>query len=65
VSRTVTDLVAGSGPTFEDRGEYELKRGAGMLECLPGDATDLNRATWVSPNTGWVGGTPVRLPPPG
>ena len=25
VSRTVTDLVAGSGPTFEDRGEYELK----------------------------------------
>ncbi len=24
-SRTVTDLVAGSGLTFEDRGEYELK----------------------------------------
>src|SRR5262249_29891279 len=25
VSRTVTDLVAGSGIEFEDRGEYELK----------------------------------------
>ncbi len=25
VSRTVTDLVAGSGITFEDRGEHELK----------------------------------------
>jgi class 3 adenylate cyclase len=25
VSRTVTDLVTGSGITFEDRGEYELK----------------------------------------
>ena len=25
VSRTVTDLVAGSGIGFEDRGEHELK----------------------------------------
>ena len=25
VSRTVTDLVAGSGIAFEDRGEHELK----------------------------------------
>jgi class 3 adenylate cyclase len=25
VSRTVTDLVAGSGIRFEDRGEHELK----------------------------------------
>jgi class 3 adenylate cyclase len=25
VSRTVTDLVAGSGIDFEDRGEHELK----------------------------------------
>jgi class 3 adenylate cyclase len=25
VSRTVTDLVAGSGIEFEDRGEHELK----------------------------------------
>jgi class 3 adenylate cyclase len=25
VSRTVVDLVAGSGLNFEDRGEYELK----------------------------------------
>jgi hypothetical protein len=25
VSRTVTDLVAGSGLEFADRGEYELK----------------------------------------
>lgn len=25
VSRTVVDLVAGSGLDFEDRGEYELK----------------------------------------
>jgi class 3 adenylate cyclase len=25
VSKTVTDLVAGSGLQFEDRGEYELK----------------------------------------
>jgi class 3 adenylate cyclase len=25
VSRTVTDLVAGSGLTFEDRGEHQLK----------------------------------------
>ena len=25
VSRTVTDLVAGSGMEFEDRGEHELK----------------------------------------
>jgi class 3 adenylate cyclase len=25
VSRTVTDLVAGSGIQFEDRGEHELK----------------------------------------
>jgi len=25
VSRTVTDLVAGSGITFDDRGEHELK----------------------------------------
>jgi len=26
VSRTVTDLVAGSGIGVEDRGEYDLKR---------------------------------------
>ena len=25
VSRTVVDLVAGSGTTFDDRGEHELK----------------------------------------
>jgi len=25
VSRTVKDLVAGSGVTFEDRGEHELR----------------------------------------
>jgi class 3 adenylate cyclase len=29
VSRTVTDLVAGSGLDFEDRGEHELKGGPG------------------------------------
>jgi len=34
VSRTVTDLVAGSGLTFEDRGEHELKGVPGELETL-------------------------------
>ncbi len=29
VSRTVTDLVAGSGLEFEDRGEHEFKGAAG------------------------------------
>jgi class 3 adenylate cyclase len=33
VSRTVTDLLAGSGLDFDDRGEHELKgvRGAWQL----------------------------------
>jgi len=30
VSRTVTDLVAGSGIGVEDRGEYDLKRVPGL-----------------------------------
>jgi len=38
VSRTVTDLVAGSGLEFEDRGEHELKGvpGAWPLFALRG-----------------------------
>jgi class 3 adenylate cyclase/pimeloyl-ACP methyl ester carboxylesterase len=34
VSRTVTDLVAGSGLRFEERGEYELKGVAGSWKLL-------------------------------
>jgi hypothetical protein len=31
VSRTVRDLVAGSGIEFADRGRHELKRGPGRM----------------------------------
>lgn len=34
VSRTVTDLVAGSGLQFEDRGEHELKGVPQPLEVV-------------------------------
>jgi class 3 adenylate cyclase len=39
VSRTVKDLVAGSGLVFEDRGEYELKGVPGVwrLYSVPRD----------------------------
>jgi len=38
VSRTVTDLVAGSGLTFTDRGEHDLKgvTGRWQLYALAG-----------------------------
>jgi hypothetical protein len=34
VSQTVKDLVAGSGLTFEDSGEHELKGVPGLLRLL-------------------------------
>jgi class 3 adenylate cyclase len=34
VSRTVTDLVAGSGIEFEDRGEHDLKGVPGTVQLF-------------------------------
>ena len=45
VSRTVKDLVAGSGIVFEDRGERELKG-------VPGTWAALRRARLSSPSLG-------------
>jgi Adenylate and Guanylate cyclase catalytic domain len=41
VSRTVTDLVAGSGLRFEERGEYELKGVSGSWETSRGSQLSL------------------------
>ena len=41
VSRTVTDLVAGSGFEFEDKGEHALK--GALLRCLIEGATGRGR----------------------
>lgn len=38
VSRTVTDLVAGSGLRFTDRGEYELKGVPGLWQLFAVEA---------------------------
>jgi class 3 adenylate cyclase len=34
ISRTVTDLVAGSGLDFDDRGEHDLKGGPGRWQLF-------------------------------
>ena len=41
VSRTVTDLVSGSGITFDDRGEHELKGVAGRWQLFAVTEVDL------------------------
>jgi class 3 adenylate cyclase len=52
VSRTVTDLVAGSGIEFEDRGERDLKGVPGLWRLFAVVAHDTRRSSTASAREG-------------
>ena len=55
VSRTVKDLVAGSGIEFADRGEHELKGVPGPLAAAGGRGRLATRVAWTALEPAWHG----------